>query len=192
MKWAIPEKIQTGGVLRIYFFEPPPTPTPSPPRRHTHPLTPIPPTPPWNFSFFYFTLGNSRQSKAQPMDILQNCVRYLLEIPKLQSFQLKDPYAWKSHIYMIFLLLLVTLALLNFISFLINPWKFHMLFLWYPWKFHILNAQCNDWIHKSLGTLSYCPIDILVPRNLLPIWDSCQFDCTFCWLAAKLVVYNRL
>ena len=35
--WAIPEKIQTGG-LRIYFFE----------------------TSRWNFSFFYFTPGNSR------------------------------------------------------------------------------------------------------------------------------------
>ena len=32
---------------------------------------------------------------------------------------------------------LVTLG--NSTSFLINPWKFHMLFLWYPWKFHILN-----------------------------------------------------
>ena len=30
---------------------------------------------------------------------------------------------------------LVTLG--NSTSFLINPWKFHMPFLWYPWKFHI-------------------------------------------------------
>ena len=27
----------------------------------------------------------------------------------------------------------------NSTSFLINLWKFHMLFLWYPWKFHIFN-----------------------------------------------------
>ena len=26
----------------------------------------------------------------------------------------------------------------NSTSFLINLWKFHMLFLWYPWKFHFL------------------------------------------------------
>ena len=28
-------------------------------------------------------------------------------------------------------------TLVNSTSFLINPWKFHMPFLWYPWKFHI-------------------------------------------------------
>ena len=50
--WAIPEKIQTG-VLRIYFFEEPPG------------------------LFFYFTPGNSRQNKAQPLDIPQICVRSL-------------------------------------------------------------------------------------------------------------------
>ena len=27
----------------------------------------------------------------------------------------------------------------NSTSFLINPWKFHMLFPWCPWKFHTLN-----------------------------------------------------
>ena len=32
---------------------------------------------------------------------------------------------------------LVTLG--NSTLFIINPWKFHMLFLWYPWKLHILN-----------------------------------------------------
>ena len=30
-------------------------------------------------------------------------------------------------------------ALGNSTSFLINPWKFHMLFVWYHCKFHILN-----------------------------------------------------
>ena len=37
---------------------------------------------------------------------------------------------------------LVTLG--NSTSFLINPWKLHMLFLWYAWKFHILNPSCLD------------------------------------------------
>ena len=35
------------------------------------------PLPPWNFSFFYFTPGNSRQNKVQPLDIPQNCVKSL-------------------------------------------------------------------------------------------------------------------
>ena len=30
----------------------------------------------------------------------------------------------------------------NSTSFLINPWKFHMLFRWYSWKLHILNPPC--------------------------------------------------
>ena len=34
-------------------------------------------TPLWNFTFFYFTYGNSRESKAQTLDIPQNCVRSL-------------------------------------------------------------------------------------------------------------------
>ena len=29
---------------------------------------------PWNFSFFYLTPGNSRQIKAPPLEIVQNCV----------------------------------------------------------------------------------------------------------------------
>ena len=33
--------------------------------------------PPWNLSFFKFTPGNSRQNKAQPLDIPQICVRSL-------------------------------------------------------------------------------------------------------------------
>ena len=51
VKWAILEKIQTGWVEDILFWKPP-----------------------WYFSFFYFTPGNSRQNKAQPLDIPQNCV----------------------------------------------------------------------------------------------------------------------
>ena len=42
----------------------------------------------FNFSFFYFTPGNSRQNKAQPVDILQNYVR--------STAKNKDP--WKFHI----------------------------------------------------------------------------------------------
>ena len=41
---AIPEKIQTEGVENILFSTPPP----------------------WNFIFFYFTPGSSKQNKAQP------------------------------------------------------------------------------------------------------------------------------
>ena len=41
-------------------------------------------------------------------------------------------------------LFLLAPLLRNSTSFLINPWKFHMLFLWYPWKFPILNPTCLD------------------------------------------------
>ena len=69
--WAIPQKIQMKG-LRIYFFEPPP--------------------PPGIFHFFYFTNGNSRQNKAPPLDIPQNCVRLL------GNSKAKNKEPWKFHI----------------------------------------------------------------------------------------------
>ena len=52
--WAIPEKKNKQGRLRLYFFE----------------------NPPWNFLSFYLTPEISRQ-KAQPLDISQNCVKSL-------------------------------------------------------------------------------------------------------------------
>ena len=76
-----PEKIQTG-VLRIYFFE--------------NPL---------EFFISYFTPGNSRQNKVQPLDIPQNCVRFLGNCKAKK----KDP--WKFHI-----------------IFLGHPWIFHFVF----------------------------------------------------------------
>ena len=92
-EWAIPEKIQTGrggggegGVEDILF-----------------------PKPSWNFSFFYFTPGNSRQNKAQALDIPQNCVR------SLGNFKAKKKDPWKFHIIYFFL---ATLG--NSTSFLIN------------------------------------------------------------------------
>ena len=68
-KWAIPEKIQTGGIKDIIFWKNP-----------------------WNFSFFYFIPGNSRQNKAQPLDIPQNCVR------SLGNSKTKNKDPWKFHI----------------------------------------------------------------------------------------------
>ena len=35
----------------------------------------------WNFFVFYFTLGNSGQNKAPPLEIPQNCVTSLCYIP---------------------------------------------------------------------------------------------------------------
>ena len=46
---------------------------------------------PWNFSFFFFTPGNSRQNKAQPLEIPQNCVRSLGN----SKDKIQDP--WKFH-----------------------------------------------------------------------------------------------
>ena len=67
--WAIPEKIQTRGFEDILFWK-------------TH----------WNFSFLYFNTGNSRQNKAKPLDIPQNCVRFL------ENSKAKDKDPWKFHI----------------------------------------------------------------------------------------------
>ena len=64
------------------------------------------------------TLGNSKQNKASPLDIPQNCVR------SLGNFKPKFFF-------------LVTL-LGNSTLPLINSGNFRMLFLWYLWKFQIL------------------------------------------------------
>ena len=65
-----------------------------------------------NFSFFYFTPWNSRQNKAQIMDISQ-------DFHKISQRPLEIPHY----------LFLVTLG--NSTLLLINPCKFCMLFLWY-------------------------------------------------------------
>ena len=87
-KWVIPEKIQTGegegggGRLRTYFFE----------------------KYPQIFQICHFTLGNSRQNEALPLEIPQDCV-----IPTgMSTVKNKDP--WNFHI----------------LSFQ-YPWKFHVL-----------------------------------------------------------------
>ena len=55
----------------------------------------------------------------------------------------------------------------NSTSFLINPWKFHMLFLWYPWKFHFLNPTCLFFFWNSpYVTL---PLEIL-EKTKLHLW----------------------
>ena len=86
---------------------------------------------PWNFSIFYFTPGNSRRNKAPTQKIPQ--IFLLLDLLESQG---QKPRRLEIPDY----LFLVTLW--NCTSFLINPWKFHMLFLWYPWRFHILNPTC--------------------------------------------------
>ena len=45
-----------------------------------------------NFSFFYFTPGNSRQNKAQFLDIPQNCVRSLGN----SKAKTKDPWKFNN------------------------------------------------------------------------------------------------
>ena len=52
---------------------------------------------PSNFSFFYFTPWNSRQNKAQTLDIPQNCVR------SFGNFKAKNKNPWKFHINYFFL-----------------------------------------------------------------------------------------
>ena len=86
---------------------------------------------PWNFSVFYFTLGNSRQNKvkAHSLDIPQNYVRSPSEFPAKRPPQ--KPRALQPGNSLLFFL--VTLG--NSTSFLINPWKFHMLFFDTPGNF---------------------------------------------------------
>ena len=89
-------------------------------------------------SFHIFTLSLKISEKAQLNPwIFHKIVLDPLEIPRPKT---KTPcnrtlfflgYSWKFH------------------SFLLNPWKFHMLFLWYPWKFHILNPPCLDFFWNS-------------------------------------------
>ena len=79
--------------------------------------------PPWNFSCFYFTPGSSRQNKAQPLDIPQNCVR------SLGNSKTKNRKTTPGNSTLIFLG---------------HPWKF----LRYPWKFHILNPL---WIFSGIA-----------------------------------------
>ena len=99
LHWAIPEKIQKGG-LRIYF--------PS-------------------FSLFYLTPGNFRQNKAQRLDISQNCVRFLGNSKARSYTDLRNFYiifSWspfgKS---VVFLIKHWKFHML----FLWYPWKFHVL-----------------------------------------------------------------
>ena len=83
---------------------------------------------PWNFQVCHFTLRNSRQNKASPLEIPQNYV-----IP-LGNFKAKNQDPWKFHV--IFSLVIPE----NSTPFLIHTWNFHILFLQYLWKFHVLNT----------------------------------------------------
>ena len=93
---------------------------------------------PCNFSFSYFTPGTSRQNKDQPLDIPQSCVR------SFGNSKAKNKDPWKFHIIFSWSSLEILLP-----TFLINPCKFHMLFLWNPWKFHILNPPSLDFFWNS-------------------------------------------
>ena len=78
------------------------------------------------FIFFTLPLEIPDKTKLNPW-IFHKIVLDPLEIPRPKT---KTPLEIPHYFF------LVTLG--NLTSFLINPWKFHMLFLWYPWKFHIL------------------------------------------------------
>ena len=77
-KWAISEKKQAAGFEDILFWKPA-----------------------WNFSFFHFTPGNSRHSKAPPLEIprpktktLGNSTLFLINPWKFHKLF----YPWKFHI----------------------------------------------------------------------------------------------
>ena len=83
------------------------------------------------FRFFSFTPGNSIQNKAPRIKIPNNFVR-LLGNSKGKNHDLSKFHYFFS----------VTLG--NCTSFLINPWKFHMLFLWYPLEIPTPQLPCLD------------------------------------------------
>ena len=75
------------------------------------------------FIFFTLPLEIPDKTKLKPLEIPENCVR------SLGNSKVKT----KFHIIIFFL---ITLG--NSPLFLINPYKFHIEFLWNPWKFNIL------------------------------------------------------
>ena len=101
--WTIPEKkIQTGrgwGILEFFIFL-------------LYPWTP----------------GNSRQNKAQSLDIPQNCLTFV------GNSKAKNKDSWKFHVFF-----LGHPCLGNSRSFLINPWKFH-------------NANSFDTLRNSISS----------------------------------------
>ena len=108
------------------------------------------------FNFFTLPLEVPDKTKLNPW-IFHKIVLDPLEIPRPKT---KTPGNST--------LLLITLG--NSTSFLINPWKFHMLFLWYPWKFHIHNPPppCLEFFRNSPTVAQKCPNKLLA-----------EFFCTF-------------
>ena len=88
-------------------------------------------SPPGIFQFFTLPLEIPDETKLQPRKFHKFFFCYIS-----WKSQGQTPRRLEIPDY----LFLVTLW--NSTSFLINPWKFHMLFLWYPWRFHILNPTC--------------------------------------------------
>ena len=74
----------------------------------------------------HFNFGNSRQNKASPLDIQQNCVTPLLNFKsKNQARPTESPHD--------------QIAPGNPTSILVDPWDFQILFFQCSWKFHVFN-----------------------------------------------------
>ena len=110
------------------------------------------PPPPWIFLFLFFTLHLKIPDKTKPHP--WKFQTFLLDPLK---FQVQKPRNST-------LFFLVTPS--KSTSFLINPWKFYMLFLWYPWKICILNPPVLFFFWNS-------PIFAQVlPKQLWLTWIS--------------------
>ena len=110
------------------------------------------------FHFFTLPLEIPDKTQLKPW-IFRKIVLDLLEVPRPKT---KTPGLEILHYFF-----LITLG--NSTSFLINPCKFHMLFLWHPWKFQILKlpvwifsgiAQEGEWMNEWMillhsNTFSY-------------------------------------
>ena len=84
--------------------------------------------------FFTMTLEIPDKTKLNPW-IIQKIVLDPLEIPRPQK---QRPLEILHYFF---------LVTIGNSSFLINPQKFHMLFLWYPWKSHISSTPLFRFFH---------------------------------------------
>ena len=105
--------------------------------------------------FFTLPLEIPDKTKLQPWKFH----KFLLPT-SLGNSKTKNQNPWLEIPHYFFL---VTLG--NSTLFLINPWKFYMLFLWqfdwYSWKFHILNPSCLVFSrmgqsHYGASTKNFC------------------------------------
>ena len=134
------KKEKKQGGLRTYFFEN---------------------TPPRISNVFTLPLVIPDKTKLRPWK-LHKVMLDQSEIPRPKPKTSRNYYFFYFCYYcLLFPHYFFSITLGNSSSFLINPWKFHLQFLWYPWKIHILNPTpifdgffCFFWKEPHLKQLN--------------------------------------